>query len=137
MQIGPGARIGGGARILGQVTIGAGARIGTDALIYPGARIGDRVEIGHRVIIHPNASIGADGFSFAIPEPASVVLCGWQMGRAMMVALDKMDSDPAFFTAKLITARFYAESVLTQAPGLAQSVRLAGSTTNRMSADMF
>ena len=71
VQIGPGARIGGGARILGQVTIGAGARIGTDALIYPGARIGDRVEIGHRVIIHPNASIGADGFSFAIPEPAT------------------------------------------------------------------
>ena len=55
--------------ILGQVTIGAGARIGTDALIHPGVRIGERVEIGDRVIIHPNASIGADGFSFAIPEP--------------------------------------------------------------------
>ncbi|ABM38583.1 acyl-CoA dehydrogenase [Polaromonas naphthalenivorans] len=68
---------------------------------------------------------------------AGVVLCGWQMGRAMMVALDKMDSDPAFFTAKLITARFYAESVLTQAAGLAQSIRLAGSTTNRMPVEMF
>ena len=68
---------------------------------------------------------------------AGVVLCGWQMGRALMVALDKMDSDPEFFTAKLITARFYAESVLTQAAGLAQSIRLAGATTNRMSVDMF
>ena len=68
---------------------------------------------------------------------AGVVLCGWQMGRALMVAQDKMDSDPAFFTAKLITARFYAESVLTQATGLAQSIRLAGITTNRMSVDMF
>ncbi|CAN5385405.1 acyl-CoA dehydrogenase [soil metagenome] len=66
-----------------------------------------------------------------------VVLCGWQMGRAMMVALDKMDSDPAFFTAKLITTRFYAESVLTQAAGLAQNIRLAGTTTNRMSIEMF
>jgi alkylation response protein AidB-like acyl-CoA dehydrogenase len=68
---------------------------------------------------------------------AGVVLCGWQMGRALMVALDKMDSDPAFCTAKLITARFYAESVLTQAAGLAQSIRLAGATTNRMSVEMF
>jgi len=69
VQIGPGARIGARARILGQVTIGAGARIGTDAFLHPGVRIGERVEIGDRVIIHPNASIGADGFSFAIPEP--------------------------------------------------------------------
>jgi 3-(methylthio)propanoyl-CoA dehydrogenase len=68
---------------------------------------------------------------------AGVVLCGWQMGRALMVAQDKMDRDPAFFTAKIITARFYAESVLTQATGLAQSIRLAGNTTNRMSVEMF
>ncbi len=68
---------------------------------------------------------------------AGVVLCGWQMGRALMVAQDRMDSDPAFFTAKVITARFYAESVLTQAAGLAQSILLAGNTTKRMSVDMF
>ena len=68
---------------------------------------------------------------------AGVVLCGWQMARALMVAQDKMDSDPAFFTAKVVTARFYAESVLTQASGLAQGICLAGPTTNRMSVDMF
>ena len=68
---------------------------------------------------------------------AGIVLCGWQMGRALMIARDKMDSDPAFFTAKVITARFYAESVLTQAAGLAQSIRLAGASTNRMPVGMF
>jgi len=68
---------------------------------------------------------------------AGIVLCGWQMARAMMVAQDKMDSDPTFYTAKLITARFYAESVLTQAAGLAQNIRLSGNTTNRMSVEMF
>jgi alkylation response protein AidB-like acyl-CoA dehydrogenase len=68
---------------------------------------------------------------------AGVVLCGWQMARAMMVAQDKMDSDPAFFNAKLITARFYADSVLPQAAGLAQSIRLAGASTNRMPVDLF
>jgi 3-(methylthio)propanoyl-CoA dehydrogenase len=68
---------------------------------------------------------------------AGVVLCGWQMARAMMIALDKMDSDPKFFGAKLITARFYAETVLTQSVGLAQSVLLSGVNINHMSADMF
>jgi UDP-3-O-[3-hydroxymyristoyl] glucosamine N-acyltransferase len=69
VQIGAGAYVGPGATILGQASIDAGARIGADALIYPGVRIGERVRIGHRVILHNNASIGADGFSFAIPEP--------------------------------------------------------------------
>jgi UDP-3-O-[3-hydroxymyristoyl] glucosamine N-acyltransferase len=69
VQIGAGAYVGPGTTILGQVSIGAGARIGADALIYPGVRIGERVRIGHRVILHNNASIGADGFSFAIPDP--------------------------------------------------------------------
>lgn len=71
VQIGPGARIGRGAVVLGHVTIGAYARIGAEALLHPGVRIGERVEIGDRVILHHNVSIGADGFSFAIPEPGS------------------------------------------------------------------
>jgi UDP-3-O-[3-hydroxymyristoyl] glucosamine N-acyltransferase len=71
VQIGAGARIGARATILGQVTIGAGAQIGADALVHPGVRIGERVEIGERVILQHNASIGADGFSFAIPEPGN------------------------------------------------------------------
>ena len=68
---------------------------------------------------------------------AGVVLCGWQMARALMVAQDKRESDPAFFSAKVITARFYAESVLTQATGLAQSICQGGTTINRMSVEMF
>ncbi len=71
VQVGPGAEIGPRARILGHVTVGAGARIGADALIHPGVRIGERAQIGDRVIIHNNASIGADGFSFAIPDPGT------------------------------------------------------------------
>jgi UDP-3-O-[3-hydroxymyristoyl] glucosamine N-acyltransferase len=69
VQIGANTSIGPGATILGQASIGAGARIGADALIYPGVRIGERVQIGDRAILHNNASIGADGFSFATPDP--------------------------------------------------------------------
>jgi len=68
---------------------------------------------------------------------AGVVLCGWQMARAMMVVQDQMDSDPAFFKAKLITARFYADSVLPQAAALAQSILQAGASTNRMPVELF
>ena len=68
---------------------------------------------------------------------AGIVLCGWQMARALMVAQDKLDSDPEFFAAKRITTRFYAEAVLPQAAGLAQSIRQAGVTINRMGVEMF
>jgi len=68
---------------------------------------------------------------------AGVVLCGWQMARAMMVSLDHMAEDPAFHAAKVVTARFYAESVLSGAVGLAQSVIAGGDTIALAPADMF
>jgi 3-(methylthio)propanoyl-CoA dehydrogenase len=49
---------------------------------------------------------------------AGIVLCGWQMGRAMLAAERREASDPAFFAAKIATARFYAEHVLPQAAAL-------------------
>ena len=68
---------------------------------------------------------------------AGVVLCGWQMARAMMVALDRMEDDPDFYAAKLVTARFYAESVLPTAYGLATSVVVGGDTIAQAPVDMF
>jgi hypothetical protein len=49
---------------------------------------------------------------------AGIVLCGWQMGRAMLAAERSEASDPAFFGAKIATARFYAEHLLPQAAAL-------------------
>jgi 3-(methylthio)propanoyl-CoA dehydrogenase len=68
---------------------------------------------------------------------AGVVLCGWQMARAMMVALSKRDADPLFYDAKVATARFYAEAMLPKAGALAASVIASGRTVNRMSVEMF
>jgi alkylation response protein AidB-like acyl-CoA dehydrogenase len=68
---------------------------------------------------------------------AGVVVCGWQMARAMMIALDKQAEDPAFYNAKVITARFYAENILCEAKGLASSVINGGATINAMANDMF
>jgi len=70
--VGAQAMIGPGSRLLAQVTVAAGARIGAGCLLHPGARIGEDCVLGDGVIIHANAVIGADGFSYATPEPGSV-----------------------------------------------------------------
>jgi 3-(methylthio)propanoyl-CoA dehydrogenase len=68
---------------------------------------------------------------------AGLVLSGWQMARALMVALDQQDEDPTFFGGKVATARFYAEALLPQAEALAWSVQSSGGTVERMAVDMF
>ncbi|HRP97381.1 MAG TPA: acyl-CoA dehydrogenase [Rhodocyclaceae bacterium] len=51
-----------------------------------------------------------------------IVAGGWQMARAALVAKRKLDEDRDFYTTKRVTARFYADHVLSQAPGLAYAV---------------
>jgi butyryl-CoA dehydrogenase len=55
---------------------------------------------------------------------AGTVIGGWNMARAALVAQGKIaggDSDP-FYTAKIKTARFYADYVLTRAAGLRAAI---------------
>jgi alkylation response protein AidB-like acyl-CoA dehydrogenase len=53
-----------------------------------------------------------------------IVAGGWQMARAALIAQARIeggDNDP-FYPAKIITARFFADHLLSQAEGLASSV---------------
>ena len=68
---------------------------------------------------------------------AGLVLGGWQLARALLVAQARMAEDPLFFGAKVTTARFYAEALLPQAQALAASVQTSGATVERMSVEMF
>ena len=68
---------------------------------------------------------------------AGLLLGGWQMARAMLAALEQREQDPAFFDAKLVTARFYAEALLPQAQALSASVRTSGATVDRMAVELF
>ena len=63
-------------------------------------------------------------FAGSVPylKLAGIVLAGWQMGRALLAAQALRDQDPAFYDAKIGTARFFADHILTQAPGLAQAI---------------
>ncbi len=58
---------------------------------------------------------------------AGNVLAGWQMGRSLLVAQEQLAQgvqgvDSAFMQAKIITARFYADHLLTKAPGIRDSI---------------
>ena len=78
---------------------------------------------------HPN-----DVFAGSVPYLmlAGNLMAGWQMGRALLVALTPaaQAQDADFMAAKVTTARFYADHILSKAPGLRDSiVEGAGSVT--------
>ena len=70
---------------------------------------------------HPN-----DVFSGSVPYLmlAGNLMAGWQMGRAMLVAQDAVarGEDVPFMKAKITTARFYADHLLTKAPGMRDAI---------------
>ncbi|MBE0620910.1 MAG: acyl-CoA dehydrogenase [Burkholderiales bacterium] len=54
-----------------------------------------------------------------------IVCGGWQMARAALVAQKRLaakEGDTEFYQAKIATARFYADHILAQAPGLRNTV---------------
>jgi alkylation response protein AidB-like acyl-CoA dehydrogenase len=66
-------------------------------------------------------------FSGSVPylKLAGIVLGGWQMARAALVAQRKLDAgegDAAFLRAKIATARFFADHILSQASGMRTSI---------------
>ncbi len=55
---------------------------------------------------------------------AGNVMAGWQMGRSLLVAQAQLAAgvDKDFMQAKISTARFYADHILTKVPGLRDSI---------------
>ncbi|MCJ7800340.1 MAG: acyl-CoA dehydrogenase, partial [Polaromonas sp.] len=55
---------------------------------------------------------------------AGNVVAGWQMARSLLVAQEQLAEgvDTAFMQAKITTARFYADHLLTKAPGMRDSI---------------
>jgi alkylation response protein AidB-like acyl-CoA dehydrogenase len=57
-----------------------------------------------------------------------IVAGGWQLLRSALISQQRLDAPPVdgadagFYEAKIMTARFYADYVLPQAPGLAHSI---------------
>jgi len=52
------------------------------------------------------------------------LVAGWQMARALLVAEQRLaeGTDAGFMHAKIVTARFYADHILSKAPGLRDAI---------------
>ncbi len=66
-------------------------------------------------------------FAGSVPylKLAGIVLGGWQMARAALIAQQKLDAgegDAGFYKAKIGTARFFADHILSQASGLRTAI---------------
>lgn len=66
-------------------------------------------------------------FSGSVPylKLAGIVLGGWQMARAALIAQQKLDAgegDAGFLRAKIATARFFADHILSQASSLRTAI---------------
>ncbi len=70
---------------------------------------------------------------------AGKLMAGWQMARALLAAEDKLatDSPDAFLGAKVVTARFYAEHILSQAGAIRDSIVEGGESAVEMALDSF
>jgi alkylation response protein AidB-like acyl-CoA dehydrogenase len=74
---------------------------------------------------------------------AGNVVAGWQMARALLVAEQALASGDAgdfgadFMHAKITTARFYADHLLTKAPGIRDSIVEGADSVNALALDSF
>src|SRR5487761_2082103 len=69
-----------------------------------------------------------------------IVCGGWQMARAALVAQKRLaakQGDSAFYQAKIATARFYADHILAQAPGLRNTVMRGAAGVMALSEEQF
>ncbi|RSZ56073.1 acyl-CoA dehydrogenase [Massilia atriviolacea] len=81
-------------------------------------------------------------FSGSVPylKLAGIVLGGWVMARAALVAQAKLDGgagDAAFYKAKIATARFFADHILTQASGLRTAIVEGSAGVLALTEDQF
>jgi butyryl-CoA dehydrogenase len=66
-------------------------------------------------------------FAGSVPylKLAGLVVAGWQLARSALIASEKIeakDGDLAFYRAKLVTARFFADHQLSQVSGIAHAI---------------
>jgi alkylation response protein AidB-like acyl-CoA dehydrogenase len=70
---------------------------------------------------------------------AGNLVAGWQMARALLAAQELLakGEDKPFMQAKIITARFYADHLLSKAPGLRDSIVDGADSVTAMALEAF
>jgi hypothetical protein len=68
------------------------------------------------------------------------VLAGWQLAKSYLIAQEALNEgaqDSAFMQAKMTTARFYADHILSKAPGMRDSIVQGADSVNDMALEAF
>jgi hypothetical protein len=70
---------------------------------------------------------------------AGNLMAGWQLARALLVAQTQKAAgvDAAFMQAKITTARFYADHILTKVPGMRDSIVEGADSVTALAMDAF
>jgi alkylation response protein AidB-like acyl-CoA dehydrogenase len=70
---------------------------------------------------------------------AGNVVAGWQMARSLLAAQGELVKgiDAGFMQAKITTARFYADHLLTKAPGMRDSIVEGADSVTALALDAF
>ena len=67
------------------------------------------------------------------------VIAGWQMARSLLAAEDELAGgvDVAFMKAKITTAQFYADHILSKVPGIRDSIVEGADSVNALALESF
>ncbi len=70
---------------------------------------------------------------------AGNLMAGWQLARALLVAQEQIKAgvDVGFMHAKIVTARFYADHLLSKAPGVRDSIVEGADSVTAMALEAF
>ena len=70
---------------------------------------------------------------------AGNLVAGWQMGRSLLAAQTELDKgvDADFMRSKITTTRFYADHLLTKAPGMRDSIVEGAECVTALAAEAF
>jgi 3-(methylthio)propanoyl-CoA dehydrogenase len=92
------------------------------------------------VVSHTKANPNA-AFAGSVPYLmlAGNVVAGWQLARSLLAAQQELDKDvdADFMRAKITTARFYADHLLTKAPGMRDSIVEGADSVTALALEAF
>jgi len=81
-----------------------------------------------------------EAFLQVVDFVAGNLMAGWQLARALVAAEQQLaqgGGDTAFLQAKVTTARFYAEHLLSKAPGVRDAIVEGGESVTALPVDAF
>jgi butyryl-CoA dehydrogenase len=114
-------------------------------LVAIGRRLGAAIQAYEDAVDYVVAGIKSDirgVYAGSVPylKLAGVAIGGWQMARAALASAAKLargGADADFYRAKIATARFFADHVLTTASGLRDSIVGGAAGVLALAADQF